>query len=212
MSTQSLQLLPLGYPEANDLHLFRSKEGIVCQTEEKRKFRGLLNYPTTVQFSRRAIRKLDDESRNKRSTIEIYANLKSGKKIPLFGINGNFFRRVQRDRNTDKASIDYDVSPFKYDLREKSFKTVLDKKYKAISVSERSFSSYDSKAWETGNSDIVTSLGAKYSHAAVICHNPHKFTPKFFKVDEFSEKIVLQIGVKKNNDWDLTICQRQGLS
>ncbi len=205
MITQSQQLSSLGYPEANDLHLFRSEEGIISQREGKNKFLALLNYPTTVQFSGKAIRKMDAEyNKNANaSTIEVYANLKSGKKISIFSINTNFFGRVQADRNTNQTTIDYHVSPFNYDSSRKSFESVFG--------SERSFSVFDLKDWETDNGDVVTSFGAEYLLGYVTVSETHKFVSKFFNTDEFSEKTLMQIGVKENNDWDLTLCQRQGV-
>ena len=92
------QKLSLGYPAAVGCKLFRSREGIISQHNDK--FVGLLNYPTTVEFSGKAIRKMNDLTRAYNSTIKVYAKLKFGKKITLFSINSNCFSRVQFDRKT----------------------------------------------------------------------------------------------------------------
>lgn len=196
MSTQSQQLSSLGYSEANASHLFRSEEGIISQDDSKHAFWGLCNYPTTVQISGRAVREIDTllNKHGHHSMVKVYANLQSGKEIPIFSITTNFFNRVLANQETNKDAMSYEVRAF-----ENTF------------TSERSL--IDA---EIDNREIVRSFGAKYVHGPLVQYGivakTHEFTNKFFNTDKPSEKIVLQIGVKEHDDWDLAIHQRKGVS
>ncbi len=226
---QSQQMKSLGYREATIFQLFRTEEGIVS---EENGLIGLLNYPTTVQFSGRAIRKMDREysENGNSSTIAIYANLKSGRKVPLFSIDSNFFGRVQRDRDTAKQSIDYDVALFGYEADEKAFYSRHQEAIKAVCttvnmlqgsvnyddmmrmllpMAERSFTDIGNQEAQFERGDVVTSFGAKYLLGRFFASETHEFSLKFFKSDVFAEKVVLKIDVTDRGEWDLAICQRE---
>lgn len=85
----------LGYPEADDHHLFRSEEGIGARGKRSYPAVALAHYPTKVTFaSFKAIEKI--ESLSHRVAIEVFANLKSGKRVGLFTINSPFFQNEMR--------------------------------------------------------------------------------------------------------------------
>ena len=81
----------LGYPEAADLHLHRNETGIVSGGGIRYPALALVNYPTQVTFASKRVIKVI-ESLAHQVWIEVFANLKSGKKISLFTINPEFFK------------------------------------------------------------------------------------------------------------------------
>lgn len=232
---QAEHMLPLDYPEAAPFKLFRNEEGIVSKSK-KRKFIGLVNYPTTVQFSGRAVQKMHAECEDyNHSSIDIYANFKSGKKISLFTINSNFFGKVKSDRDSSGKLIDYEVAFIRYNSADKSFSssqqeamneavkmtTLLMQVGKADLIDsvlsnlkireERSFPHVLPKDCHIDQDDVVTSFGATYSLGyGAVSLEKYEFSVKFSEPEIFTEKIGLKIDVKDNDDWDLTICQRNG--
>lgn len=178
----------------------------------------LLNYPTKVQFSGYAIRKMDAEynENDNSSTIVVYANLKSGKKVSLFSINSNFFGRVQRDRETKKPFIEYDVSHYSDPVKaiQDVCTTVhmlkdlpFDKMMSMIKpVAERSLGDEE---METIDPEDIVTFGARYLLGYAFASETHEFSIKYFEEKRITQNLVLEIGLTRKGDWDLAIWQRK---
>jgi hypothetical protein len=196
----------LGYPGSKLLE--RTEEGIISHKSSAPPgtFSGLANYPITIQFSGRAIRKLCHDYDCGTLSIGIFANTKSKKDIPLFCINSLFLSRV-RSLSQSLSQIHYsDVGLFKYDPEDESF---------ASNWSlDRSFDFDNADSMKIPKDETVVSFSANYALDALDKwekRKAHNFAIKFFSSDEFLEKLLLKMDVKDDNSWALEICQRKGV-
>lgn len=191
----------LGYPVADYYNLSRTNEGIVSN-EEPSGFIALCNYPVKVAFSNRAIRKVDQEyvENDNASTINVFANLKSNKKLQLFSINTNFFGIVQMFRNNAEMEV-FTVPVFPFNAEDRSFST---------SYSQPRSFSINGKNEPLTKDDIVISFGAEYLLGYNLCvSETHDFAVTFFKKEEFpNEEIILHLDVTADDTWDLNLFQR----
>lgn len=187
----------LGYEGSTSL--FRTREGIISQFASPWKFNGLINYPTSVWFSPRAMKKVCSElsKHDNFSNIKVYGTLQSGRKVPLFVIGASFFNQRGSDVFED-GYIKRAVGLFKYNSYTDRYSFCCGRCFP-----------FEGDERATQEDDVIASFDAEYFNGNGFdpINERRPFKQRLVPIAELGERIILQLNVDENNDWDLTLVQ-----